>query len=268
MSFGLAVWLNRVLARPVAELNRTAHQVSQTGNYSVRAAKFSNDELGTLTNTFNQMLEEMESHKVEVEAKSLELSKLNDDLQESNQRLLGEMGERQKMAKQLQHDATHDTLTQLPNRALFMEHINRCAEQSCLQPGYIYAVIFIDLDNFKMINDSLGHDQGDQFLVDISKRLVECLRTQNQASRRGKDLAARLGGDEFVILLDGIKHFNDAISVADRIQRQISQPIDIEGRQMHASASIGIAIGDADNTSPQGPSPKCRYRNVSCKNGG
>ncbi len=251
VSFGLAAWLNRMLAKPVAELDRTARAVSLTGDYSVRAVKFSTDELGRLTDTFNQMLGEIQSRDTEVEAKTLELSRVNDDLQKSNERLRGEMAERQKMATRLQHDASHDALTQLGNRSLFMEQINLCIERARRQPDYMYAVIFIDLDNFKMINDSLGHDHGDKLLIEMAKRLVECLRTMDHVSRCGEDLAARLGGDEFVILLDGIKQPSEAAVVAERIQKQISQPIDIDGRQMHTSASIGIAVGDADHKSAQ-----------------
>ena len=269
ISFGLAVWLNRVLAKPVAELDKTARIVSQTGDYSVRADKFSEDELGTLTDTFKpKCLKRYNPARQRWKPRPLELSKVNDDLQNSNEMLRNEMSERQRMASKLQHDAFHDALTQLPNRALLMKQINLCIERSRRQPDYLYAVIFIDLDNFKMINDSLGHDHGDRFLVDMAKRLVEYLRAMDQVSRCDKDLAARLGGDEFVILLDGIKHPNDTMIVAERIQQQISLPIDVEGRQMHTSASIGIAIGDAKITLSPRSSPECRHRNVPRQNGG
>ena len=165
--------------------------------------------------------------------------------------LLGEVDKRQKIADQMRHEASHDALTNLPNRVLLTERLNLCIERIKRQADYLYAVIFIDLDNFKVINDSLGHNIGDQLLVNIAKRLVNSLRSLDIVARNNESLAARLGGDEFIVLLDGIKNPGDVVLVADRIQQAISQPTIIDDHRMHVSASIGIAMGDSGNYMPQ-----------------
>jgi len=145
----------------------------------------------------------------------------------------------QKLAQdQLVHDALHDGLTGLPNRNLFMDRLDQVLMHSQLHPDWHFAVLFIDLDRFKMINDSLGHLIGDRFLQEIAKRIEKSLRVI--------DTVARLGGDEFTILLDNIQHQDEAVAVAERILKNIESPIIIEDRQIFSSASIGIVIGRGD----------------------
>ncbi len=148
-----------------------------------------------------------------------------------------------KMAEtQLRHEASHDALTGLPNRALLSERLSRCVVRQQRDPSFRYAVMFIDLDRFKVINDSLGHGVGDALLVSVSKRLSACLRSVDTVASPDSRVA-RLGGDEFVVLLEGIKQDADALRVAERLLASIADPISAEGHTVHASLSMGIAIG-------------------------
>jgi diguanylate cyclase (GGDEF)-like protein len=134
----------------------------------------------------------------------------------------------------LAHDASHDSLTGLPNRNLFMDRMEHAIQYSKRHPNYLFAIFFIDLDRFKMINDSHGHNVGDLFLQAIAKILQSCLRSI--------DTVARLGGDEFTILIDDIKNVNEALIVADRIFNKFLSPVIINGDAIFPSASIGIVV--------------------------
>jgi diguanylate cyclase (GGDEF)-like protein len=138
----------------------------------------------------------------------------------------------------LAHDASHDALTGLPNRNLFMDRVEHAIKYSKRHPNYIFAIFFIDLDRFKMINDSLGHHVGDLFLQAIAKVLQECLRSI--------DTVARLGGDEFTILVDDIQDASEALVVANRILNKFLTPVIIKGEAIFPSASIGIVISTPD----------------------
>lgn len=151
--------------------------------------------------------------------------------------------ERKRVEEQLLHNAFHDSLTNLPNRALFMDRLGCAVEQAKRHKNYLFAVLFIDLDRFKVINDSLGHAFGDQLLVGIANRLKVCLRPI--------DTFARLGGDEFTILLEDIKDISDAVRIADRIQTQLRLHFDIEGQEVFTTASIGIALSTTNYQQPQ-----------------
>ena len=145
------------------------------------------------------------------------------------------------LKQQLQHQAYYDALTGLPNRTLFMNRLREALERKPTR-NTPAAVLFLDLDNFKIVNDSLGHKQGDELLMIIARRLLGCLRPQ--------DTAARLGGDEFTILLDGISNNKEAINVAERILDAIKQPVNLNDHQFVLGASIGIAISN-NNTADE-----------------
>src|SRR5207253_8764819 len=115
--------------------------------------------------------------------------------------------------------ALHDALTGLPNRAWFMEQLQESLDLAQAKKDRLFAVLFLDLDRFKLINDSIGHMVGDQLLVGIANRLRHCLRPT--------DKIARLGGDEFTILLDGIQNAAEAVEVADRVQKHLAQPFNL-----------------------------------------
>lgn len=142
---------------------------------------------------------------------------------------------RKQVERQLLHDAFHDVLTGLPNRALFMERLGSAIERSKLNSCYLFAVLFLDIDRFKVINDSLGHMIGDRLLVAIAHRLKTCLRTG--------DTVARMGGDEFTILLEDINDMSDATRVAERINQELLSPFNLNGYEVFTTTSIGIAVG-------------------------
>ena len=143
---------------------------------------------------------------------------------------------------QLRHDASHDALTGLPNRVLLTERIARCLAMQRRDSSFLYAVLFIDLDRFKVINDSLGHVVGDALLVALAERFSANIRcTDTVASAEAS--VARLGGDEFVVLLEGLSKDTDALRVADRLLAAVVEPIDAAGHALYASLSIGVAIG-------------------------
>lgn len=145
-----------------------------------------------------------------------------------------DISERRRAEEQLLHDAFHDGLTGLANRALFMDHLRMTIERCKSKHSNYYALLFFDLDRFKVINDSLGHAEGDELLKQIARRLESLTRTG--------DLLARLGGDEFVILLSEMLEVNDAIQIAERIQDDLKNPFDLRGSEVFISASIGIAL--------------------------
>lgn len=142
--------------------------------------------------------------------------------------------ERKQVEIQLQHDALYDGLTGLPNRLLLADRLEQVIKRTQRHPNYRFAVLFLDLDHFKVVNDSLGHTLGDQLLVAIAPRLSHCLRAS--------DTCARLGGDEFVILLEDIQDISDATHIAERIQMHLSQPFDLNDLKVVTSASIGIVV--------------------------
>ena len=156
----------------------------------------------------------------------------------------------------LAHNALHDGLTSLPNRALFLDRLQHAFARSERHPtSYKLAVLFIDVDEFKVYNDSLGHVAGDELLIQIGQRLTSSLRGVDTISRQVEskdavgsmagDTLARLGGDEFAVLLDDIQDPSDGIRVADRIQEKLKAPFQVNGQEMVISASIGMALRTA-----------------------
>jgi len=151
--------------------------------------------------------------------------------------------ERKQAELRLQHDALHDALTGLPNRLLLTDRLEQAIRRAGRREDDRFAVLFLDLDHFKVVNDSLGHTIGDQLLIALAPRLERCLRAA--------DTCARLGGDEFVILLEGIQDADDAIHVAERIQAQLAEPFDLNGLMVVASASIGIVLSTVGYERPE-----------------
>ncbi|KPD24387.1 sensor domain-containing phosphodiesterase [Idiomarina zobellii] len=152
---------------------------------------------------------------------------------ERTEELVSEIERRKKTESNLFHAAHHDNLTGLPNRILFNERLKQAVTHKRRHPEHHFAVLFVDLDRFKNINDTLGHSAGDEFLLEVSKRIGSCVRDN--------DMVARLGGDEFVILLDTITSIEDAKDVAKRIIQQMNEPFQLNGQEHYSGASIGIA---------------------------
>jgi diguanylate cyclase (GGDEF)-like protein len=153
-----------------------------------------------------------------------------------------DVGARKQVEEQLHYAATHDSLTGLPNRTLLLERLTRVLEYSRRHPEHKFAVLLLDLDHFKLINDNLGHLLGDQVLTTVARRLEKELRSP--------DTVARFGGDEFVILLDGFAHVRDALLVAERIQKRLKEPIKVRAHDVSTAASIGIVLSGTDYAQP------------------
>jgi len=194
----LTSFLANRLIRPISNLTDAASAISN-GEFSEPITFNRNDELGILAQSFERM--------------RIAIKKSNE---------------------QLRYAALHDRLTGLPNRAFFNHELTELITISQQDPDYLFAVLFIDLDGFKMINDTLGHEGGDLLLIDLAGKL--------KASTRQSDLIARLGGDEFVILLKQVQNLETATTIADRILEKLTVPIEIKGHEVFATASIGIAL--------------------------
>lgn len=143
----------------------------------------------------------------------------------------------------LQHRALHDGLTGLPNRMLFLDRLRLTLSRLRRRPDRNFAIMFLDLDGFKHVNDTLGHAAGDALLVTVKERLMQCLRPQ--------DTVARFGGDEFALLLDEQGSVGDAENVALRLQEEICRPVDLNGAVAHISLSIGVAMGTIEYTTAE-----------------
>jgi diguanylate cyclase (GGDEF)-like protein len=195
----IAGWLlSRKVAKPLEDMV-TATKEMVLGNYQKKVPSSNIQELNELANVINHLA-----------------SQLNNQFANLN------------------HQAFHDPLTDLPNRAFFQECLQQAWHRARRSQSAI-AVLFIDLDGFKGVNDSLGHHIGDLLLVSVSRRLHQCLRSG--------DILARLGGDEFTILLENINDINCANKIADRISQQLTNLFNLEGHEVSVSASIGIACG-------------------------
>ena len=169
---------------------------------------------------------------------------------------LGRVIERQRAQERLLHDALHDPLTQLGNRKLFLDRLQHYLSRAERNPGYQFAVLFIDLDRFKAVNDGLGHDAGDLLIIATAERLKAALRQTDVLVRatgvdQPDDIVARMGGDEFTILLDNITSVQAPIRVAERLLKVLAAPFDLAGQQAFISASIGIALSASGYTDVQ-----------------
>jgi diguanylate cyclase (GGDEF)-like protein len=208
----IGVWLARSITRPIDQLVAATRAIAG-GDLGFTTSLEDRTEFGELAKHFNSM---------------------SAALRDSYQALQSEIEERKSAEARLLYDAFHDALTGLPNRALFVDRLEHVIGSVERHPEEKYAVLFLDLDRFKVINDSLGHLVGDHLLVAVGERIGGSLRPG--------DTVARLGGDEFGVLLEGMRDPNDAITVAERIQKALSRSVVVEGHEMFVTASIGIAV--------------------------
>jgi diguanylate cyclase (GGDEF)-like protein len=153
------------------------------------------------------------------------------------------LSEREIRERQLRHDSLHDGLTGLPNRAYFMRRLGDATDRLRRLEDSLFAVVFLDLDDFKLINDSMGHHVGDEMIVAVARRLEECVR--------GGDIVARLGGDEFAILLERVTDARDTAIVAERVQAALANTFNIGGYEHRVTASIGVALSSSANERPE-----------------
>lgn len=166
----------------------------------------------------------------------------------ANESLHKELQERQRIEDRLRHEALHDALTELPNRALLLDRLGQCIERMRRDPQLGCAVLFLDLDNLKLVNDSFGHRAGDALLMEVARRLNTEVRSCDTLGRSISGIAGRLGGDEFIVVLENVVDAATALKVAQRLQEVLRDPIALESREVFISASIGIAIGTHEHT--------------------
>ena len=185
-------------------------------------------------------------HQMALQSAQAKISQLNSELEQKVRertaqlekvinKLNQEIVQHQETQQKLLHQSLHDALTGLPNRTLFMEHLNKALQRSRRNEDYLFAVLFIDLDRFKIINDTWGHRIGDQLLIAISTMLKECCRQV--------DTVARLSGDEFSILFEDLQNVEDAIVIVERLLDKLTSPIYLDKRKVFSGASIGIVWG-------------------------
>jgi len=156
---------------------------------------------------------------------------------------LTDISELKDAERQISHQAFHDTLTNLPNRTLFMEHLNMAIKRGKRRKDYHFAVLYLDIDRFKLVNDSLGHSVGDNLLKAFADRIQDSLREI--------DTLARLGGDEFAIMLEDIEDGNYASIVAERLQQELKRPFKVNGKEVYAPASFGAVLNTKDYNLPE-----------------
>ena len=190
--------------------------------------------------------ERAEAERARAEAERERAEQAERHVEELNRHI----AEQERISLQLQeskdhfrHAAFHDTLTKLPNRALLAESLKFVIERAKQHEDYQFAVLFLDLDRFKNVNDSLGHSIGDQLLIAMARRLEHCIRDV--------DMVARLGGDEFAILLDGITDSSVATTMAGRIQEKLQEPFNLSGHEVFTTTSVGIALSSTGYDHPE-----------------
>jgi len=186
-------------------------------------------------------------NQLNLRAAQAEIRQLNATLElrvlQRTAQLEKEIAKRQRVQEQLLHLALHDVLTGLPNRAWLMKRLEQVIQRTQQEPGYLFAVLFLDCDNFKAVNDSLGHLVGDNLLIAAARRLESCLYPACTI--------ARLGGDEFVILLEAISGLEDATRVAEQLHQDLMLPFHLDDRQIYINASIGIVLGSPIYEKPE-----------------
>ncbi len=189
--------------------------------------------------TYQTYLKSVEAAAAQAEMAERHVQELNRHL--AVQERIGR--ELEESREHFRNAALHDALTGLPNRTLLTSHLKLAVEHAKRRPEYLFAVLFLDLDRFKVVNDSLGHLAGDQLLVQLARRLEECIRTT--------DTVSRLGGDEFALLLSDIEDYTDASRVAERIQSELARPFRLGGHEVYTSASIGITLSATGYSDPE-----------------
>ncbi len=166
-----------------------------------------------------------------------------EDILEVNRRLEKELNNKTVMERQLLYNATHDSLTKLPNLMILKNRIEHVMNYQRRHRENIYALLFLDLDRFKNINDTLGHRNGDFLLFEVGARLKESVREQ--------DTVTRLGGDEFVILLEDVKGHSEVFPILQRLRDKISEPLELDDKTLHLSASVGVVMGREEYGDPE-----------------
>lgn len=212
----------------------------ETGDLSRRIEVSDTDEFGEVNIYLNHMFDRLQALTSTLEKQVAERTA---QLRQVNAKLVVELAERKRMEEQLVYTALHDPLTNLPNRVLFGDRLSRAMERAKRHKNFTFALFFIDLDRFKVVNDSLGHKVGDLLLVESARRLAACIRSE--------DSVARLAGDEFAVLLEDLESPADYIQVANRILHDLATPADFDGHIVFISISMGIVYSDPRYNHPE-----------------
>jgi len=240
LSLLLALRLQAYLARPISNLGRIMEEVSSCQDYSLRVPVSGSDELAMLARMFNDMLSQVELRDRRLAEQKLLLE------EEVAQRT----SDLEKMAEEAYRLAYFDTLTGLPNRRKLIDQFDLAVKEAASTNSAV-ALLFLDLDRFKRINDTLGHQIGDDLLIAVAERIKHCLRTCDTVSRINNSEAAcisRLGGDEFVVFLTGLTYPQQSGRVAQRLIQAIRQPISVQGYTLTVTTSIGISLFPEDGS--------------------
>jgi diguanylate cyclase (GGDEF)-like protein len=243
VAFTLIARMQHIVTAPLLRLSAIARRISTEQNYSLRVQGMGKDELGILIHDFNAMLDEikmrdeqLEKHKEELEER---VAQRTNELEQANRQMASSKEEAESVAKRMEYHAHHDDLTGLPNRVLLNDRLNTELSNARRKQSML-AVLYLDLDRFKLINDSLGHATGDELLRVVSQRLRSCLRDS--------DTVARLGGDEFMILLPQISSSPDAGRISNKIIAALNEPCSCNGHDLHITTSVGISVYPHDGT--------------------
>lgn len=227
----LSILIVSAFTRPFIKMIGLFKKIEK-GDLSQRIGVSMPDEFGKLNIYINDTINHLQILNSTLEQKVADRTA---ELQQINALLEIELTERRIAEEQLSYSALHDPLTNLPNRALFSDRLNHTLERSRRHKNYSYAVFFMDLDRFKVVNDSLGHDTGDLLLVETAMRISSCIRRE--------DTVARLGGDEFVILLEESDDPGYFSKVAERILHEMASPAILDNHKVFVSVSLGIVLG-------------------------
>ncbi len=237
ISFLLSERLQQIITAPLLSLSEIARKITTEKNYALRLQSDSRDEVGNLISDFNEMLDQIQlrDNELELHRSSLEdlVTKRTSDLELANRELEAAKLEAEEIAERMEYHAHHDALTGLPNRHLLIDRIS-IALSHAHRENILAGVLYLDLDRFKLINDSLGHAIGDQLLRVVAQRLNGCIRED--------DTVARLGGDEFMVLLPSIEKTSDAGYIGKRIIDALSEPVICDGYELNITTSIGVSI--------------------------
>ena len=239
----LSTHLQKIITDPLLGLSAIARRISSENNFGLRVSTRGKDELGNLIVDFNAMLDEIQTRDDRLQSYQAELedrvTQRTRELEFANIELASAKENAEAVAKRMEYHAHHDALTGLPNRILLKDRVDTSLAHARRQSSML-ALLFLDLDRFKIINDSLGHAVGDQLLRTVARRLRDCLREG--------DTVARLGGDEFMILLPDIKSAADAGKIGTKVVRSLNDPISCQGHELHVTTSVGISIYPHDGS--------------------
>lgn len=251
----LLLWMliNKMVVKRISCLHKNVSAIIMDKNLAGRVeTSGSRDEIYYLSANINNMLDVVEQISFDIHLVNQDLEQRSIELLKTNEALIGEK-------EKIKHMAYHDSLTNLPNGVYFNDYLNRQI-QSADRIGMLLAVLFIDLDGFKMINDTLGHAAGDELLVSVARRLSGVLRKS--------DFVARIGGDEFVILVSNAESVNGIETIADKVLKKLAEPFMVSGQECFISASIGISQYPIDGSSAEELTKNADLAMYKAKDGG